>query len=74
MAAHPLILANMTRWFRTLTGYLASWFRSPPPTANRSRLMGMYLSQSNSREGNHSLLRRNRERSDGKFAQNRRRD
>jgi len=63
----------MTRWVSRLFGQLIRFFQSPQPTVDRSRLVGMYLSQANRPPDVGSRGAPNRERQDGKFAQNRRR-
>jgi hypothetical protein len=63
----------MTRSLRKFLGQIAGLFRSPQATADRSRLMGMYLSQANQPSDVGARGAPTRERQDGKFSQNRRR-
>ena len=48
-------------------------FKSPPATVDRSRLVGMYLSQANQPSDANGRGSGTRERQEGKFSQNRRR-
>ncbi len=63
----------MTRWLRTLFGQSTRLFQSPKATVDRSRLMGMYLSQANQPPEPGARGVPTRERQDGKFSQQRRR-
>jgi len=63
----------MNYWLRMI---LSGWRRlSKPPqvTADRSRLVGMYLSQANKPLDSGGRGSETRERQEGKFSQNRRR-
>ena len=64
----------MTRWLRTVLSHIARLFRPPQATVDRSRLVGMYLSQANQPPNLSARGAPTRERQDGKFAQNRRRN
>ena len=63
----------MISWLRTILGQIARWFRPPQATVDRSRLVGMYLSQANQAQDLSARGAPTRERQDGKFSQNRRR-
>jgi len=58
---------------RTLFHRLVGLFRPLPGDASRSRLVGIYLSQTNGRDVSGSRGAAMQERQNGKFAQNRRR-
>ena len=68
-----LILACMFRWPRMIWNAVTRLFRSPQAPVDRSRLVGMYLSQANTEVNSPTRGSRTRERQEGKFSQNRRR-
>ena len=59
----------MIQWIRAIAARLGRLFQGRKPELDRSRLVGMYLEQSNRRE----RVATHQERRDGNFAQNRRR-
>ena len=63
----------MARWLRTILDQIARLFRPPQATVDRSRLVGMYLSQANQPPDPRTRSVPTHERQNGKFAQNRRR-
>jgi hypothetical protein len=68
-----LITLRMTRWLHMI---LAGWrglFKPSQPTIDRSRLVGMYLSQANKPLDSSGRGSDTRARQEGKFSQNRRR-
>jgi hypothetical protein len=64
----------MIRWLSRLFGQIAQAFRAPQATVDRSRLVGMYLTQANQppEPGAHGTP--TRERQEGKYSQRRRRN
>ena len=70
----PALMALfMISWLRTILGQIARWFHPPRASVDRSRLVGMYLSQANQAPDLSTRGAPTRERQDGKFAQIRRR-
>ena len=63
----------MIRWLRMIRSGWKRLFGSPQPSADRSRLMGMYLSQANRPLDASGRGSDARGRQEGKFSQNRRR-
>ena len=63
----------MARWLRTILDQIERLFRPPRATVDRSRLVGMYLSQANQPPDPGARGVPTRERQNGKFSQNRRR-
>ena len=72
-AASSLIPGRMKYWLRMFSSWWRRFFRPPQPTADRSRLVGMYLSQANQPPDSGARGSEIRERQEGKFSQNRRR-
>ena len=68
-----LMAPCMIQWIRVMAGRFARLFEGRPPELNRSRLVGMYLEQSNRQDRGGPLAGPTKERRDGKFAQKRRR-
>ena len=64
---------GMIQWIRAMVRRFARLFEGRPPELSRSRLVGMYLEQSNRQDRSGALAGPTKERRDGKFAQNRRR-
>jgi hypothetical protein len=73
VAALSLIRRHMRNWLRKFLGWWQQWFKPPPPPADRSRLVGMYLSGANKPLGAAGRGSDTRERQEGKFSQKRRR-
>jgi len=65
--------ARMMQRLVIIARRLTNLLGRPQPTVNRSQLMGMYLSQANRTSVIGGRGAENRQRQDGKFAQNRRR-
>ena len=63
----------MMQWIRALASGFGRLFRDRRPVLGRSRLVGMYLEQSNRQGRGGALSGEIHERRDGKFAQQRRR-
>jgi hypothetical protein len=63
----------MKHWLRMISNGWRRLFKPQQTTADRSRLVGMYLSQANKPLGSSVRGLDNRERQEGKFSQNRRR-
>jgi hypothetical protein len=61
----------MICWLRNFVARIEKLLRPKQESGNRSRLLGMYLSQANQSAGMRSAV--GQQRQDGKFAQNRRR-
>lgn len=60
-------------WLRKITNGWRRLFKPAPASVDRSRLVGMYLSQANKPLDSGARGSETRERQDGKFSQNRRR-
>ncbi len=67
-----LIPQRMKNWLRVILNRWQLWSKPPRPTADRSRLVGMYLSQAN-HPFDSGRASGTRERQEGKVSQNRRR-
>jgi len=63
----------MNRWIRTIARRIERLLKPPPATVDRSRLVGMYLTQTNRPARARAPILDNRERQNGKFSQLRRR-
>jgi len=63
----------MAQICKMIVGGLKRWFKPPQATVDRSRLVGMYLSQANKPLDFSTRGSETRERQEGKFSQNRRR-
>ena len=63
----------MTYWIRMIVSGWRRLFKPPQATVDRSRLVGMYLSQANKPLDSDGRGSDTRERQEGKFSQNRRR-
>jgi hypothetical protein len=63
----------MKRWLRAIIGGLERFSRPPQGSVDRSRLVGMYLTQANRPPGAGARGSETRERQDGKYSQQRRR-
>jgi hypothetical protein len=61
------MVSALTRWFRSFAT------RGPRSGASKSELVGMYLTQTNSRDGYSAELQQNRQRRNGKYSHNRER-
>jgi hypothetical protein len=59
--------------FGAIRRSLARLFSSRKPSVTKSELVGMYLSQTNSREAYSSELQQNRQRRNGRYSHNRER-
>lgn len=64
----------MDKWLRTILTRISNLFASPQPSADRRRLMGMYLSGANQPATAGLRGAPTRERHDGKYAQTRKRE
>ena len=72
-AESSLILPRMTHWIRMIIGGWRRLFKPRQTTADRSTLVGMYLSNANRPVDSGARGSDTRERQEGKFSQNRRR-
>ena len=63
----------MTYWIRIIVSGWKRLFKPPQATVDRSRLVGIYLSQANKPLDSSGRGSDTRERQEGKFSQNRRR-
>ena len=63
----------MSHWLTKILGGWRGLFQPRQPTVDRSRLMGMYLSQANQPLDSSGRGSDTRARQEGKFSQNRRR-
>ena len=63
----------MTYWISVIVSGWRRLFKPPQATVDRSRLVGMYLSQANKPLDSGARGSEVRERQEGKFSQNRRR-
>jgi hypothetical protein len=70
---YGLITARMSQWKSMIVSGWRRMFKPPQASVDRSRLVGMYLSQANRPLGSSVRGSEVRERQDGKFSQNRRR-
>ena len=68
-----LIAPCMIQWIRALVSGFGRLFQARKPALGRSRLVGMYLEQSNRQGRGGAPSGEIHERRDGKFAQKRRR-
>jgi len=64
----------MEHWLRALVGRLMGFFKTPQPSADRSRLMGMYLLGANRPSATGLQSAPTRERHNGRMPQTRRRE
>ena len=62
------------RWVSNIARSFSGVFRRPPQGTDRSQLVGMYLDQTNRGARPRTRGYTERERRDGRFAQNRRRE
>jgi len=59
--------------FTGLARNVSGWFGRKEPALNRSKLVGLYLTQANAREGAASDFSQARQRRNGKYSHNRER-
>ncbi len=67
------LIPRMIHWLRPLVVYFRHLLQRRSLELDHSRLVGMYLNRTNSREPGVPTSDKSRERKDGKFAQNRQR-